>query len=268
MIRNLQFSGSSRVAGRGPCPACRARGQDRTGDNLIAYSNGSAHCFSCNYHLAEPAAKVAKIKSIREALHNGKVVDFLQFPPDATSDLSAEARLWVAKYGIRKDELARNGVKWSPSKSYLLFPVTNYKDELVYWSARNFSGHGPKYISRGNLKGHLPIIRKDKNSRTKSIVAVEDMLSAIKVSRNNDAFMMLSASVSMTDASRLSHQYERLILWGDQNKQIQNATKRTSFAPLFNKGCGVILSQKDPKEYDNLHITNFIKQQASVPSPT
>lgn len=31
-----------------PCPKCREKGLDRTGDNLKVYSNGGKYCFSCN----------------------------------------------------------------------------------------------------------------------------------------------------------------------------------------------------------------------------
>lgn len=33
-----------------PCPACRAAGRDRAGDNLVLYKDGSGHCFACGYN--------------------------------------------------------------------------------------------------------------------------------------------------------------------------------------------------------------------------
>lgn len=32
-----------------PCPKCRSRGQDKSGDNLAVYDDGSKHCFACGY---------------------------------------------------------------------------------------------------------------------------------------------------------------------------------------------------------------------------
>lgn len=37
------------IEGREQCPNCAKHGRDNTGDNLIIYSNGGRHCFSCNH---------------------------------------------------------------------------------------------------------------------------------------------------------------------------------------------------------------------------
>lgn len=34
--------------GKEPCPRCRARGEDNSGDNCVIYSNGGKYCFSCS----------------------------------------------------------------------------------------------------------------------------------------------------------------------------------------------------------------------------
>lgn len=38
------------VTGKEPCPQCRANGNDRSGDNLVRYSDGGSHCFACGLH--------------------------------------------------------------------------------------------------------------------------------------------------------------------------------------------------------------------------
>lgn len=38
------------VIGKGPCENCERNGGDRSGDNLIEYEDGGAHCFACGYH--------------------------------------------------------------------------------------------------------------------------------------------------------------------------------------------------------------------------
>ncbi len=35
---------------RSACPQCRANGGDNSGNNLVTFSNGTKHCFSCGYH--------------------------------------------------------------------------------------------------------------------------------------------------------------------------------------------------------------------------
>ena len=40
----------SKVIQREACPSCRAKGNDRSGDNLVCYEDGSKHCFACAHH--------------------------------------------------------------------------------------------------------------------------------------------------------------------------------------------------------------------------
>lgn len=39
----------NKLLGREPCPSCRSRGEDTTGDNLAVYEDGK-YCFSCKYN--------------------------------------------------------------------------------------------------------------------------------------------------------------------------------------------------------------------------
>lgn len=43
----------NKVIGREPCPVCRSRGADGSGDNLAVYDDGHVFCFSCNYFLKD-----------------------------------------------------------------------------------------------------------------------------------------------------------------------------------------------------------------------
>ena len=40
-------NGYSYPIGKEPCPYCRSKGEDNTGDNCVIYSNGGKYCFSC-----------------------------------------------------------------------------------------------------------------------------------------------------------------------------------------------------------------------------
>lgn len=46
----------SKIIARVPCPQCRIRGLDNSGDNLKLYDDGHAHCYSCRYHLKQAAS--------------------------------------------------------------------------------------------------------------------------------------------------------------------------------------------------------------------
>lgn len=40
---------STNVVRNEPCPRCQKKGMDKSGDNLVIYSDGSFHCFACGY---------------------------------------------------------------------------------------------------------------------------------------------------------------------------------------------------------------------------
>ena len=39
----------TKVIGREPCPRCRDKGEDRSGDNLARYDDGHGYCYKCSY---------------------------------------------------------------------------------------------------------------------------------------------------------------------------------------------------------------------------
>lgn len=48
IVLENSMSEASYVIGSAPCPYCREKGEDSSGDNLRLYSNGGSYCFSCN----------------------------------------------------------------------------------------------------------------------------------------------------------------------------------------------------------------------------
>ena len=47
---NLKEYPESQVNTRVPCPSCRSKRHDRSGNNLVVYSDGDKHCFACGHH--------------------------------------------------------------------------------------------------------------------------------------------------------------------------------------------------------------------------
>lgn len=48
----------SKIVGDKPCPTCRSQGRDRSGNHLILFEDGGAHCNRCGH--TEPATTVAR----------------------------------------------------------------------------------------------------------------------------------------------------------------------------------------------------------------
>lgn len=49
MSHDTYEDGCDEVTGKEPCPDCRSRGADSTGDNLVRYADGHAYCYACDY---------------------------------------------------------------------------------------------------------------------------------------------------------------------------------------------------------------------------
>jgi len=48
------------VVGKHPCPKCREKGNDRSGDNLIEFDDGGRHCFACGFVIYSKAWRNGK----------------------------------------------------------------------------------------------------------------------------------------------------------------------------------------------------------------
>ena len=65
-------SNTSESIGKSACPACRAEGNDRTGDNLVEFDDGHSHCFACGYRIESSGESRKSNKDITST----EVVDF------------------------------------------------------------------------------------------------------------------------------------------------------------------------------------------------
>jgi twinkle protein len=63
----------SYATGKEPCPACRAKGEDTSGDNLIRYSDGHGYCFACKHYVRADGTEPQQPK-LREAPSNWKSI--------------------------------------------------------------------------------------------------------------------------------------------------------------------------------------------------
>lgn len=211
----------------------------------------------------------------------------LRIPRDFTTDLSEwslQSRAWVLKYGIKEDELANNHVGYSSTLGGVVFPVFNYKGELVYYQCRpcdrqpsaedrqdkgggepEATRTGPKYITRcatnATRRDNILRVRKRVSSGTylhvdHSVngVIVEDVLSAIKVTRVEDCIgiPLMGANVSQQLAEHCGLHFENVFIFLDNdNKQVrENQRKAKKLLDPLVRGQVILLQKdRDPKSY-------------------
>lgn len=221
--------------GHHPCPKCNSR------DNLAEYSDGF-YCFGCNYY--DPKQTFDRFKP-RELVkgYDGITLE---------KSLDLEHLKWLLKYNLTQDEMKHFGsckersVNGQIRKCNLL--IFLHTDN--YWVGRNFDT-GVKYLSSG-IKPYT-----EYGNNKDVLVFVEDVLSAIKVARVATAVPMLGAKVQR-EWWEYTKPYKRVIIWGDRDKAKENIIESRRVSEMLGRKVENVITEKDPKEYNNIYINNII----------
>lgn len=218
------------------CPNCRALGKDRTGNNLARYTNGSAHCFSCRYW-EPPTGYIPKSEKAKEIVAP---------PNDLCSHFNGDNLRWLKKY--LTDFEIMDHFKYSPSMKRHVY---KYAD---YWEARSVDpAHvKDKCISHG-VKPYNLLGKGD------TIVVVEDIVSAIKVSRVARSLPLFGAYLSPDFMVRLvKERPKQIVIWLDEDKwdsAMQYAAKINTLAPIAR----AVKTRYDPKDHTDFGIKEVLK---------
>lgn len=218
-----------------PCPKCGSR------DNLGEYSD-NFFCFGCNY--TEQKRNLSRFKQQTEV----RVCDGITLE----KSLPMDAKKWLLGYGLTLEEMSQfnyskeRQVKGEKRSCNLLVLIA--RDD--YWLARNLDS-GTRYLSSG-IKPYL-----EYGNKTDTLVFVEDVISAVKVGRVATAVPMLGASV-LKDWWKYAKPYKNVIIWGDRDKAGQNIVQAKRAGEILGKKVKVIITEKDPKEFNTNEIKNYL----------
>lgn len=124
-----------------PCPSCRIKGRDKTGDNLVVYDDGSKHCFACG-HDEQPSGRSRTVES--EEL-------------EGMLEMTDVARL-PAK------ELAKRGISEATAKLY------GVRTEINPESGEDEAYYTPLY-KNGALAGYQRKVAREQGKRQKTDVS-------------------------------------------------------------------------------------------------
>ena len=246
---------------RTSCPSCRAMGKDRSGDNLILFADGGEHCYSCGYHYSSTSKEALSKRLDRgdrdTGGSNGLHVNHIdgRWPSDtitSPAQIPRNVMKWLAKYGITHAEFQGWNLCYSPSLEMLIFPWME-NDNVMFWIGRDFSDNPvSKYHTVGPVNKYTCVFQNESGKHDR-VVAVEDFVSAIKVSRHADAMCYFSGNLRRNHAATLSKSYKHLIIWGDYDKAIDNIRLAKQYTTLFQTS-RCIVTKKDPKDYTDMEI--------------
>lgn len=246
----------SRYIHHEPCPKCGSR------NNLAVYDDGHKWCFGCRYYVPPPQSNEALRKRLEGNM--GGQVNIPQLDRSSANYsyvLPIAAIKWLRKYGISDEEIKSSHIMWNSYTDSLVFPLfgRNDKDEqvIVVTNERYFgdSPDHPKYKTYGPKSKAINVFTNSANDYDHDVVvAVEDMVSCIKVSRHFPCVALLGATMPQDHALKLSEAYKHLRIWLDMDKASQ-AVVEASKASQFVRGTSrVIITDLDPKEYSDREI--------------
>lgn len=220
------------------CPRCIENGKDSRKDNLIIYSDGGYHCFSCGLH------RSGKIWHLPLKEDN---VDEKVLPNDFSREVPGVAWQWLLQFGLGW-RYWQPYVGWSEKDSRLVFTV----GEPAFASTGRFIETGAvrdrkpvKWFHYGPVKKH-PALYGDMES-AKSVVLVEDLISAHKLGQVTLATPLFGTSVNEPLVPVLRHLRLPIIMWLDKDQEQWAAKRANWLATITGLPVKYLSTDKDPK---------------------
>jgi hypothetical protein len=268
-----------------PCPACRARGKDRRGDNLGRYSDGGGHCYSCGYHeqptLLNRNANQTPVKNVQEG----------PLPRDFTRDVPADGWKWLLQYGLPYSYW-KPYCGYSPASERL---VITHGSPVEYSVGRWIGTDGGNRVQQlhegreshsklmgGAVRRHEVVsheehreaprkwrawgerlrtatILEPTDSSSTEIVLVEDLVSAHKVRQAGYSCLPIFGSDLYPLAIKVLRATRKPVaLWLDLDQWGSLPKKLNRLQTFLDAPVRFIKTDKDPKEYSLSEIKEII----------
>ena len=239
------------------CPRCRANGQDTRGNNLAVYSDGHQFCYSCKY--------VVRVNQVQRFKNKDLIVPLtkqISLPQDVEPSLPQFAREWLEqKYEFNNNTILNNKLLWSNDRELLIFPYF-INGSLEGWQGRVFNQQEKikrKWFSQGALNDIVYLVGKE----SPYIILTESIISAIKVSRFQQAMPIWGSNISPKKWVALSHATDNVFIWLDPDKQ-KEAVIQAKTGRLYVDNVSVILSDRKPKDFSYEEIKQILDKHCET----
>ena len=220
-----------------PCTNCGSK------DNLAEYVD-HYYCFGCSHWRPKN-----DLDSVRKRLSPVPMGDSIVAELKVTDDIPQQAMQWLLSYGITKSDVDYYHIGWNPDNQILVLINTPN-----YYQGRSFI-NGVKYKS----KGKKPLLWYGNGD---ILVCVEDVISAIKVSKANNvtATPLLGSSMPLELTETILERFKTVRVWLDRDKAIE-AVKMVRNLRQKGVDADVIVTDKDPKEYTTGEINEWLRSR-------
>jgi hypothetical protein len=179
--------------------------------------------------------------------------EFMPIPRDATTTVIGPGMEWLQQYELTRMDILHNDVMWSESRQQLIFPFKT-DGVLLAWQARDFKPDAKtKWFSQGNLRELFHVLG---NHQEREVVLVEDIVSAIKVSRYKNTLCLFGSNPPDDVLARIKTFYDKAFVWLDADAQ-DKAMKACRTLEKMGVESLPLFTVKDPKENTYAEI-NYI----------
>jgi hypothetical protein len=237
-----------------PCDKCGSK------DNMGEFANGY-FCFGCGFSKGKKDLKSLRARLVK----NDEVEKQNKELIEVFKELDKEAVKWLLKYGITFKEMEQFSWctrKFVPSRNRevgcRMLVLYHDKD---YWQARVFDDFGGKYDGAGKK----PLLFYENgaivSTPTKpTLVFVEDIVSAVKVSRFCTSSPLLGASVPLETILRcLEHSFTSVMVWMDRDKA-KESLKAAKQASQILGNVRSVITELDPKCLSDEEIRRIVNE--------
>ncbi len=170
--------------------------------------------------------------------------------------LPKEAWIWLSRW-LTSDEIKKHGFIWCGNNERIIMPVANGIHQL-----RSLNKDIKTKVLTYNPnhdKNLIKCYRKDKLNSDVCVI-VEDMISAIVVSRVTDSIAFLGTAVNTEKVNKLLNFYHKnFVVWMDGDepglKASDKLVRKLSLIANIKK---VVVTDKDPKYYSKKEIEELI----------
>ena len=238
------------------CPECAKNGDDSSKDNLGVWTDGHSWCFKCGYRTSgSQSLNLESLKARNEEQTNKKNNGPVNLPSDYRTDYIEQVALdWLRSYELTDEEIHEHHFGWSSGSQSLVLPVYDIFNNLLMYQQRLFGdGARRKYLTTGSPETVYHLLGDNPDC----CVVVEDLLSAIKVSRVTTAMPLWCGWLSPKRMKTIAAGYKKLVIWLDNDKA-KDAIKFKQRALPFYEDVKVVITDQDPKRFTTDQIKHII----------
>lgn len=210
-----------------------------------------AYCFRCaeSFWVPPPhqslSERVERAKALRNVDQVHRVPDLPMPPVVEPEKWPLYARVWLYKAGLSDNDIQNLDIYYHGATDRVVIPVVKDGD-VIFWQARGFDEHRPKYISPRVDRKHIVY---ECESGGPWLTLTEDILSALRVHKAGyNAWSLMGTTLTDEILARIIHGGRTVSVFLDPDAPGQEAAKKIcKRLDVFGVPHRNLVAERDPK---------------------